>query len=89
MGRPEQLFQYEQEQDFGTRSELTDLHKTRWQKPQRYVRSNGSSIMKIMLTLAALIIGGRFIFNSVYKTKYNKVCLVTVMMLENIDHPKS
>jgi hypothetical protein len=89
MGRQQQPLQDGQELDVCTKTESGDDHKNWWQKSQQYLIRNGRSFGKIILMLAAVLIGVHFMLNPWDGMRYRKVCMAGAIALSTMNHPSA
>lgn len=89
MGRQQQLLQDGQELGVCTKTETTDGYKNWWQTLQQYLRSNSRSIGKIILTMAAMLVGARFMLNAWDGMQHRKVCMAGAITSSTINHPSA
>ncbi len=75
------LLQDEQEHGVCIKVETADDNTNWWPKPEKYTRSHGRTVGKIILTLAAVLLGARFVMNG---TQYSKVCIASVIELSTM-----
>lgn len=82
MGRQQQLLQDGQALGVCAKIQTIDDNKGWWQ----YQRSNGRSIGKIILALAAMLIGARFLLNAWDGMQYKKVCMAGAVTLDTMNY---
>lgn len=87
MDRQQQLLQDGQALGVCAKIQTIDDNKGWWQKSQQYQRSNGRSIGKIILALAATLIGARFLLNAWDGMQYKKVCMAGAVTLDTMSYP--